>query len=419
MTTRTVNIALIEAVPQVRTLVFKPRLASVDGGVLLRQQYTCVTNSSGVGTINLPVKTGSSIRYDFEIPKVGGKDIGHFVISDGSAVTLDALIAAGGSITDSVIDYGNTHWGGGGGGNVATDVIFDAKGDLPVGTGADTAAKLTAGANDTFLVPDSAQTTGLKWINAAAVRTILGLAGLFQPLATALTNFAVLTPSNDDILQCKSGSWTNRTIAQIKTDLSLTGTNSGDQFSDRIAIKRKLGSKAVAETVPFEHINGAFALTSGFIYLQAINLSVAKTLADIQWWQAIQGVYTASNNNKIGLYSYDGAGTLNLVASSANDGNLWKGATQSFPAKAFSSTYAAAKDAFVIALLYNSSAQTTAPSLVSGQSSYVSGAGAFDYPNSAKSIGYVNGSNTDLPSTIAMTSVLSLGIPIALMLREV
>lgn len=50
-----------------------------------------------------------------------------------------------------------------GGGGVATDAIFDTKGDLPVGTGADTAAKLTAGANDLVLTTDSAQSTGLKW----------------------------------------------------------------------------------------------------------------------------------------------------------------------------------------------------------------------------------------------------------------
>jgi len=64
---------------------------------------------------------------------------------------------------------------GGGGGSVATDTIFDAKGDLPVGTGSNTAAKLTVGANDTILVADSGQTTGLKWADASTVRTALGL----------------------------------------------------------------------------------------------------------------------------------------------------------------------------------------------------------------------------------------------------
>src|ERR1043165_8747819 len=46
---------------------------------------------------------------------------------------------------------------------VASDAIWDAKGDLAGGTGADTAAKLTVGSNGKILVADSAQTTGLKW----------------------------------------------------------------------------------------------------------------------------------------------------------------------------------------------------------------------------------------------------------------
>jgi hypothetical protein len=50
-----------------------------------------------------------------------------------------------------------------GSGAVATDAIFDAKGDLPVGTGADTAAKLTVGTNGYVLTADSGETTGLKW----------------------------------------------------------------------------------------------------------------------------------------------------------------------------------------------------------------------------------------------------------------
>jgi hypothetical protein len=48
-------------------------------------------------------------------------------------------------------------------GNVATDAIWDAKGDLAGGTGADAASRLAVGAAGTILVPDSSQTTGLKW----------------------------------------------------------------------------------------------------------------------------------------------------------------------------------------------------------------------------------------------------------------
>lgn len=40
---------------------------------------------------------------------------------------------------------------------------------------------------------------------------------------------AFASVANDDFMQRKAGAWANRTVAQIKTDLGLTGTNSGDQ----------------------------------------------------------------------------------------------------------------------------------------------------------------------------------------------
>ncbi len=45
---------------------------------------------------------------------------------------------------------------------IATDTIFDAKGDLVVGTGADTAARLAAGADQSLLYYLSTEATGLK-----------------------------------------------------------------------------------------------------------------------------------------------------------------------------------------------------------------------------------------------------------------
>lgn len=59
-------------------------------------------------------------------------------------------------------------------GSVATDAIFDAKGDLPAGTGADTAAKLTVGSNGDHLVANSAQSTGLQWVGGTVDATLSG-----------------------------------------------------------------------------------------------------------------------------------------------------------------------------------------------------------------------------------------------------
>jgi hypothetical protein len=52
-----------------------------------------------------------------------------------------------------------------------------------------------------------------------------------------LNTISGLTPSNDDILQRKSGAWTNRTPAQVKTDLSLTATDVGLANVDNLSIR--------------------------------------------------------------------------------------------------------------------------------------------------------------------------------------
>lgn len=56
-------------------------------------------------------------------------------------------------------------------------------------------------------------------------------ASAFQPVDADLTTIAGLTATTDNFLQAKVGAWASRTVAQVKTDLNLTGTNSGDQTS--------------------------------------------------------------------------------------------------------------------------------------------------------------------------------------------
>jgi hypothetical protein len=61
MSTRTINISLSEQTPQIRTLRFIPRLASVDGDVLLRRPFVVETDEDGDAAVDLPVKA-SGIR---------------------------------------------------------------------------------------------------------------------------------------------------------------------------------------------------------------------------------------------------------------------------------------------------------------------------------------------------------------------
>jgi len=86
-----------------------------------------------------------------------------------------------------------------GGGDVATDAIWDAKGDLAGGTGANTAAKLTVGANDTMLMAASGEATGLKWANKATVLAAIDREDAdINTLADTVADGLIATHAADD-----------------------------------------------------------------------------------------------------------------------------------------------------------------------------------------------------------------------------
>jgi hypothetical protein len=78
---------------------------------------------------------------------------------------------------------------------------FDAKGDLVVGTGADTFAKLTVGGtNGHTLQVDSSTATGLKWAAAAGGVTFAGVSCYNTPNNQSLSNntYTVITWDSED-----------------------------------------------------------------------------------------------------------------------------------------------------------------------------------------------------------------------------
>jgi hypothetical protein len=89
-------------------------------------------------------------------------------------------------------------------------------------------ATLLARANHTGT---QAASTISDFSTAADARVAAAVGVTVQGLDTDLTTIAGLTATTDSFMQAKAGAWASRTVAQVKTDLGLTGTNSGDQTS--------------------------------------------------------------------------------------------------------------------------------------------------------------------------------------------
>lgn len=148
-----------------------------------------------------------------------------------------------------------------------------------------------------------------------------------------------------------------------------------------------------------------FAMGSGTARWTAIYIPKAVTITGVRFYQTVQGGYTANNYNGFGLYSYSG-GTLTRVDTTTNDGNLWKGTSQSWQSKAFTNTYSAAAGIYYVVGVWSSSATTTSPSV--GGAGTAAGAftnySSFDFTNSAKFCGTTT-LVTALPSTQAASGV--------------
>jgi hypothetical protein len=113
---------------------------------------------------------------------------------------------------------------------------IDAKGDLVAGTGADTFAKLTVGANGTTLVADSAEATGLKWA-APSGASYKGVS-LFGTTAQSIPN------ATNTIMTFDSESW--------DTD----GFHSTSSNTSRITIPSGLGGKYLVTMNMAPELNG-------------------------------------------------------------------------------------------------------------------------------------------------------------------
>lgn len=179
--------------------------------------------------------------------------------------------------------------------------IVDAKGDLIAGTAADTVARKAVGADDTILMADAAQATGLKWVAAAAGSTISGTnaAGSADTYARSDHNHAL-------------------------PDL-------GKSFA-------YIGAGSHASAAP-----GANQQHYGQVFIPH-----RVTLTGIGYWVGA----TQNGNVKVGLFNAAGTKVAETTAT------VGQAAANTFQQVAFSSTYAADPGVYYIAIILSSATGT-------------------------------------------------------------
>jgi hypothetical protein len=188
-------------------------------------------------------------------------------------------------------------------------------------------------------------------------------------------------------------------------------TSSTDTY---VGLYRSLGSKAQLKVLGGYDPSSTDSFIVGFDSARPSVMPVyiynPITISGVMWWQQRQGNYTTTTQyNGVALYSYDSAGTLNLLLSSSNNPNIWKAPTDTWASQSFDTPYTISTEGiYYIAIIHNFQTSTTSPSLgrmnpaVSAAATYLR---PFKATNSAVLHGATTSTATTFPTTIAMSTL--------------
>ena len=138
---------------------------------------------------------------------------------------------------------------------------------------------------------------------------------------------------------------------------------------------------------------GTFTLNNAQVVWTAVYIPAAVTLTGCKLIMATSGSYTATGYNGIALYSPNfGTGTLTQLVASTTSTTVWT-AAPGWNTIPFSSTTAVAEGTYFIALVYQRSAEVTAPKIYTNNVATVFN--SRDFTNNAKMVAV--SSNTILP----------------------
>jgi hypothetical protein len=197
-------------------------------------------------------------------------------------------------------------------------------------------------------------------------------------------------------------------IIHSSTDstISVDIASPAPQVNSTISAMQRLGSSVKGITLGISLINdGSYssAMSNGNINIVALDYQPGVSATGAWFIMDTQGSYTATGYNGVGLFE-EVAGTMTLVASSTSDGNIWKATSGTMIKKAFTTPYTMiAGRNYIVAAIYNRSAETTAPKVRVASSTFQSWVNTMDFTNSR----FINGnySATTFPSTLATSAV--------------
>jgi hypothetical protein len=235
------------------------------------------------------------------------------ILSKNSNADMDFVWVTNdvGDITEVVAGTGLS--GGGSSGSVTlTNTVateFDAKGDLVVGTGADTFDKLSAGTNNHRLVAASGETTGLKYV-ADTQNTVIDAAGdlVYGTAADTLGRLPIGTAGQ--VLKVNSGA--------TAPEWGAAGGASGLTL---------ISSTTVGSAVSSVEITGAFSSTYDNYFITASGIDgSATTNGALTFGATTSGyyyslIYTSfTSNTVVGAAGSNQASFPNVLGYNSSNG---------------------------------------------------------------------------------------------------
>jgi hypothetical protein len=178
----------------------------------------------------------------------------------------------------------NTH-------DVITKEIFDAKGDLLVGTGSNTGTRVALGTNGYVLTADSNETNGVKWAAAPAVgsfeTSIVFEGATADSFETTLT---VVDPTADRTITFQDATGTVALTSDVTTHANLTeahgatgavvGTTNTQTLTNKTLTSPKINEDVVllASSTELNILDGATLSTTELNYVDGVTSAIQTQL---------------------------------------------------------------------------------------------------------------------------------------------